>query len=215
MKKRLLLLLLLSLLLFLSFILLISCHKRTNNTNDITTFLKNMESYTTEINMDIKNDKQTINYKATQSYLRGGGYKLELNNNRVFIYKDDNNIYISDKNNGARYVQNKDFDEVFKLSFIGEYIGLLYTNEEIKYDIKKINDIEYSVIHLFIPGNNKNINNAVLYVNTKSMIPERLVIYDVKGKEKIEITYKNFLPNVKIEPSEFLTTFQKESHPLQ
>ena len=72
--------------------------------------------------------------------------------------------------------------------------------------MKNINDIEYTVINLFIPGSNKNINNALLYVNTKSMIPEKMVIYDIKGKEKIKITYTNFLPNVKIEPSEFLVT---------
>jgi outer membrane lipoprotein-sorting protein len=196
-------LLFLSLLLFLSSILLTSCDKKPKDTNDITAFLKNMKSYTTEMNMNITNDKQKINYKAKQAYLRGGGYKLELNNNRVFLYKTDDKIYISDKNNGRSYVQSKDFDEVLKLSFIGEYIGLLYTNEEIKYVIKNINDIEYTVIDLFIPGSNKNINNALLYVNSKSMIPERLVIYDVKGKEKIEITYTSFLPNVKIEPSEF------------
>lgn len=203
MKRR--LLLFLFLLLTLSFMLLTSCNKKPKDTNDITTFLKNMESYTTEMNMDIKNDKQVINYKVRQSYLRGGGYKLELNNNRVFIFKTDDKIYVSDKNSGIKYVQSKDFDEVFKLSFIGEYIGLLYTNEEIKYDVKKVNDIEYTVIDLFIPGNNKNINNALLYVNTKSMIPEKVVIYDSKGKEKIVITYTKFIPNVKIEPSEFLT----------
>ena len=202
MKKN--ILLLLSLLLILSSVLLTSCGKKPKDTNDITTFLKNMESYTTEMNMDVKNDKQKINYKARQSYLQGGGYKLELNNDRVFIYKNDDNIYISDKNNGTKYVQSKDFDEVLKLSFIGEYIGLLYTNEEIKYVIKNINDIEYTVIDLFIPGSNKNINNALMYVNTKTMLPERLVIYDIKGKEKIEITYTKFLPNAKIEPSEFL-----------
>jgi len=201
MKKKLLILILL---LVLSITLLISCNKKPRNTNDILTFLKNMESYTTEMNMDVKNDKQTINYMAKQSYLRGGGYKLELNNSRVFIYKADDKIYIRDKNNGTNYVQSKDFDEVYKLSFIGEYIGLLYTNEEIKYEMKKINDTEYTIINLFIPGSNKNINNALLYVNCKSMIPERLVIYDGKGKEKINITYKNFLINPKIEPTEFL-----------
>lgn len=207
MKKT--IILFLSFLLLLSSALLTSCDKKQKDTYDITTFLKNMESYTTEMNMDVKNDKQRINYKARQSYLRGGGYKLELNNDRVFIYKSDDNIYISDKNSGTKYVQSKDFDEVLKLSFIGEYIGLLYTNEEIKYVIKSINDIEYTVIDLFIPGGNKNINNALLYVNTKSMLPERLVIYDIKGKEKIEITYTNFLPNAKIERAEFLTTSQK------
>lgn len=202
MKKR--LLVLLSLLLLLSSIILTSCGEKLKDTNDITTFLKNMESYTTEMDMVVKNDKQTINYKATQSYLRGGGYKLELNKDRVFIYKNDDKIYINDKNNGTRYTQSKDFDEVLKLCFIGEYIGLLYTNEEIKYVIKNINDIQYTVIDLFIPGNNKNINNALLYVNTKNMIPEKLIIYDTKGKEKIEVIYTNFLPNVKIEASEFL-----------
>lgn len=203
MKK--ILLLCLSFLLLLCSILLTSCNNKPKNTNDIITYLKNMESYTTKMNMAVKNDKQTINYVATQSYLRGGGYKLQLNNNRVFIYKTDEKIYISDKNNGTKYIQSKDFDEVLKLCFIGEYIGLLYTNEEIKYSVETINDIEYSVINLFIPGNNKNVNNAMLYVNSKSMIPEKLLIYDIKGKEKIVITYTDFHPNVKIEPAEFLT----------
>lgn len=184
--------------------LLTSCGDKPKDTNDITIYLKNMESYTTEMNMLVKNDKQVINYKARQSYLRGGGYKLELNKDRVFIYKTDDKIYINDKNNGTSYTQIKDFDEVLKLCFIGEYIGLLYTNEEIKYALEVIKDIEYTVIDLFIPGNNKNINNALLYVNTKNMIPEKLVIYDAAGKEKIEVTYTNFLPNVKIEESEFL-----------
>ena len=202
MKKR--ILLLLSLLLLLSSIILTSCGKKPKDTNDITNYLKNMESYTTEMNMVVKNDKQVTIYKARQAYLRGGGYKLELNKDRVFIYKTDDKIYINDKNNGTKYTQIKDFDEVLKLCFIGEYIGLLYTNEEIKYALETIKDIEYTVIDLFIPGNNKNINNALLYVNTKTMIPEKLVIYDAAGKEKIEVTYTNFIPNVKIEEAEFL-----------
>ncbi|APC42181.1 germination lipoprotein GerS-related protein [Clostridium estertheticum] len=196
-------LLFLSLLFILSSVIFTSCDKTPKDTNDITTFLKNMDSYTTNMNMDIKNDKQTINYKAKQSYLKGGGYKLELNKNRVFIYKSDDKIYIKDKNNGRSYVQSKSFDEVLKLSFIGEYIGLLYTNEEIKYVTKNVNNIEYTVINLFIPGNNKNINNALLYVNNKSMLPEKMIIYDNSGKEKINITYTNFIANLKIEPKEF------------
>ncbi|MBU3176175.1 hypothetical protein KPL47_07310 [Clostridium estertheticum] len=196
-------LLFLSLLFVLTSVLFTSCDKTPKDTNDITTFLKNMDSYTTNMNMDIKNDKQTINYKAKQSYLKGGGYKLELNKNRVFLYKSDDKIYINDKNNGRSYVQSKSFDEVLKLSFIGEYIGLLYTNEEIKYVTKNDNNIEYTVINLFIPGNNKNINNALLYVNNKSMLPEKMIIYDTSGKEKINITYTNFIANLKIEPKEF------------
>lgn len=202
MKKR--LLIISTLLMLLCLLLVISCNKKPKDTNDITTFLKNIESYTTQMSMDVKNERQTINYKATQSYLRGGGYKLELNGDRVFIYKTDDNIYVSDKTSGTKYIQSKDFDEVFKLSFIGEYIGLLYTNEEIKYDIETNNGIEYTVIDLFIPGSNKNINNALLYVNSKSMIPEKMIIYDIKGKEKLHITYANFIPNAKVEPSEFL-----------
>lgn len=193
----------LSLLLLLSSVIFTSCDKKSKDTNDITSYLKNMDSYTTNMSMDIKNDKQTINYKAKQTYLKGGGYKLELNKNRVFIYKSDDKIYVNDKNNGRSYVQSKSFDEVLKLSFIGEYIGLLYTNEEIKYVTKNVNNIEYTVINLFIPGNNKNINNALLYVNNKSMLPEKMVIYDTSGKEKINITYTNFVANVKIEPTEF------------
>lgn len=202
MKKR--ILLCLGFLLFLSSIILTSCDKKVKNVNDITSYLKGMESYTTQMNMVVKNHKQEIIYKATQSYLRGGGYKLELNKDRVFIYKTDDKIYIYDKANGTKYTQIKDFDEVLKLCFIGEYIGLLYTNEEIKYNLEIINDIEYTVIDLFIPSNNKNINNALLYVNNKTMLPEKLVIYDVTKEVKIEVVYTNFIPNIKSDIAEFL-----------
>ena len=57
-------LLFLSLLVLLSSVLFTACNKTPKDTNDITTYLKNMDSYTTNMDMDIKNDKQTINYKA-------------------------------------------------------------------------------------------------------------------------------------------------------
>jgi hypothetical protein len=93
------------------------------------------------------------------------------------------------------YITDKNFDSVYKLSFLQEYIGLLYTDEEIRYSVQTIHDKQYQLIYLTIPGNNRNLNKAIMYVNLENGLPEKVVICDIKGNEVISFIYRNFNPN--------------------
>lgn len=199
MKKKLLILFLMSLTLF---VLLLGCNKNVKNTEKAIDYLKNLNSYSCEMNMKIQNDKQVINYSGKQFYDEKYGYRFELDKNRILIYKD-NKIFVKDLQNGLSYDTDKDFDSVFKLCFIGEYIRLIYTNEKIENSFKNINNEEYQIIHLDIPGNNKNISKSDLYVNVRDDIPKYLIIYDNKGREKINIEYSNFKSNPELQKELF------------
>lgn len=200
MKKGLLIISSIMCLIFL--ISFVGCNKNVKDTEKAIDYLKNLDTYSCDMTMKIQNDKQVVNYSGKQFYDKRYGYRFELDKNRILIYKE-NSISIKDLQNGLSYSTDKDFDSLFKLSFIGEYIGLIYTNETLSSSFKNLNNEEYQVIHLDIPGNNKNINNSDLYINLKDNLPRYLKIYDVKGEEKINIEYSNFKSNPELQKELF------------
>lgn len=195
-------LLILSAVLFVLTFMLSGCGKVEKDPKDVTDFIKNLDSYSTEYVMETKNDKQTITQEGKQFYSKGLGYRMELGQDRVFIYKADK-IYVHDVKNNLKYTTDKNFDSMYKISFVKEYIKLLYTNEEIKYDYKELEGKKYQLIELIIPGGSREVNKAVMYVDAKTCIPQQVLIYDEKGKERVKITYKNFQANPELKEDLF------------
>lgn len=176
--------------------------KKQVNPNDAIDYLKNLNSYSCKLTVHIKNSKQEIEEECKQFYNKKYGHRLDIGDKRVLIYKG-NDILVRDLNNNMQYITDKDFDDVYKLSFLEEYIGLLYTNQNVETSFKNINDREYELIDLTIPGNNRNLNRAVLYVNLEYNYPEKVILYDIKGKERVSFTYKNFVSNAEISEEVF------------
>lgn len=205
MKKKLLILcIILGILL-----LFCSCKKKERNPNTAIEYLKNLNSYTCDVNLHIKNSKQEIDKECKQFYHNKYGNRLDINKDRVLIY-NEKDIRVNDLNNNMNYILEKEFDSVYKLSFIQEYIGLLYTDEEISNSFKKIGDREYQLVRLTIPGNNRNINKAVMYINLENNYPEKVLIYDSKDNEILSFTYSNFMPNPEIQKEIFYIQKTKE-----
>jgi outer membrane lipoprotein-sorting protein len=186
----------------ISLLFLSGCGKDKRDPNVVTTYLKNLDSYTSDVKMNIKNDKQEIIHNIKQFYSKDKGYALILNSSRVMIYKD-NKIYVKDLKNNSVYSQNEEFDVFYKFSFVNEYVKMLYTNEEIKYSYEQIDGEENQLMHFIIPGTNRNFNKAVLYVNIKNNLPEKVIIYDNNGEESVEITYDNFRTDEQYDESIF------------
>lgn len=174
------------------------CGKKQKNTEEVIDYLKNIDTYSCDIEMYVTNDKQNIVYDGRQYYSRNLGYRFEINGERVLLYIGKN-IYVKDLKSQFQYTTEKDFDNMYKLSFIGEYIGLLYTNEEVKNSFKNVDGKEFQVIELIIPGGNRNVHKAELYVNLENYLPDKLLVYDYKNKEKVKVIYKNFLVNSKLD----------------
>lgn len=180
------------------------CGRRKVNTEETLDYLKNLDSYSTDIVMQISNDKQEIKYTGKQIYCRKFGYRFEINGERVLLYIGDK-IYVKDIVGKTDYITDKSFDDFYKLSFIGEYINLLYTDEKIKCSIKKVEKNEYQVIDLCIPGANRNMCRAELYISLPDLKPKKLIIYDNKNKATANIEYENFIPNPDIDEELFKT----------
>ncbi|WP_333861297.1 germination lipoprotein GerS-related protein [Clostridium sp.] len=181
----------------MSFALIIffsSCNKNTKNTEEIIYYLKDLNSYSCNVNISIKNSKEEIKYSGKQFYHVKYGNRLELGKDEIIFYKQDK-VVAKRIGNGSICNYNKNFDSLFKFCFINQYISLIYTNEKIENSFQNINNQQYQIIHLDIPGNNKNISKAELYVSTKNSTPTYLIIYDSDGKERVKVQYTEFKAN--------------------
>lgn len=158
---------------------------------DIITTLSKKQGYKSDVTIEVVNDMQTLVYKGHQVYKKDVAYKLDLNEGRTFTFRGDE-VTVVDKENKRDYKVDKAFDEVLKYGFIGEYIGLIYTNEDIGYKKETINDEELLLIEVLIPGSNRNLFKGIMYVSIKDNLPKKLVIYDEKEKERVRYTYDNF-----------------------
>ncbi|MCR1971081.1 germination lipoprotein GerS-related protein [Clostridium cochlearium] len=178
------------------------CNIKKYNSEDSLDVIRNLKSYSCDCIIKFKNENGLIEYNLKQYYKKGVGTIIELDKDRIFLYKNDK-IYVKDLKNKSKYKLEKDFDEVFKLSILGDFIGLMYTNEDIDINEKTISGIDYDVVSLFIPGVNRNIKKGQLYIDKKGKYPEQLKIFDERGKERIIIQYRNFQGNIEIEDKLF------------
>ncbi|OFI07510.1 hypothetical protein CLOACE_03390 [Clostridium acetireducens DSM 10703] len=176
----------------------ISCFKHSNEQEEVLNYLRELKSYKCNVYVEIKNHKQINKYKCKQYYTKNLGARFDIKEERVIIYKGEN-ILIKDLKNQVQYTTDRDFDEVFKYSFIGEYINSVFSSGNTKSYFKTINNNKYQVIKLMIPGKNKNINKAYMYIKCKDKAPKYLIIYDLNNNEKIKITYENFTPNIELD----------------
>jgi outer membrane lipoprotein-sorting protein len=188
---------LLLILLSITSILGTGCRKRVKAPEEILNSLKEIRTYTANVNIILKNDKQVLKYECRQFFDKSLGYRLEVGSDRVQIHKD-RKIFVDDKKNGSKYVLEDDFDKIYSLSFIGKYIGFLYTNKDIKYSSKDEEGRSFQIIEVILPGDNRNLYKADLYIDKKSCAPEKIIVYDNKSNEKVLIEYSAFVPNEQV-----------------
>lgn len=202
MKKRLIYtLFIIAICLTIAVALFIKGRTRTLDEYNVIDSLSEIKVYKSDITIEVINDRETNKYEGFQTYKKDIGYKLDLKDKRSFTFKGDE-ILVKDKENIKEYTLDKGFDEVFKYGFIGEYIGLIYTNEELEFETETINNSEYFVITTVIPGSNNNICKGSLYYDIKNNRPKKIIIYDNKGRERIIYTYENFNWTDKVEDVE-------------
>ncbi len=154
-------------------------------------YLRFLDCYSTDLEYRIYNNKGVFSEKASLLYHKDKGYRLTLENNRIYTYKG-NKILVNDLDNGKSYELKSTFDEFYKWAFLKSFIELIYTNEEVeKYSINKEGK-KYLFIELYIPQGNENLDKGILMISPESRAPEKLSIYDYKGELKAEIIYNNF-----------------------
>lgn len=178
------------------------CDKKAKDPEYAIDYLKDLDSYSSDVDITIINDKQTINYSGKQIYSKKNGYRFEINGERVLLYIGDK-VYVKDLISSSKYSTDESMNDLYRLTFIRKYIELLYTNEEIKNKMINLQGKNYQIIELEIPGTNRNLNKAELYIDLDNLIPEKLVILDINSKANVTVVYKNFIPNLDVKPELF------------
>ncbi|WP_035292371.1 germination lipoprotein GerS-related protein [Clostridium sp. KNHs214] len=166
-------------------------NKKTEKENEIIDIIKAIDKYSTNIEITTINSRQKIQLKGKQTYVKGEVAKLEINGVRQMVYEGEK-VRIKDIENKKKYSIDESFDSLYKLSFIDEYIKLIYNNEKIKYKYKKLDGNEYLVVIMDLPYNNRNLSKVNLYLDCKDKKPYKVVIYNKKDEEKVNILYKKF-----------------------
>lgn len=183
------------------------CYFKIDKTQKSLDYIKSLKSYTSDAHIILQNDKQNIEYDMKQYYKKNMGVRLELNSDRIYICKGDK-IYVNDTKSGFKYSLSGDFENIVKLSSVGEYIRLIYTNEEIKTYFKDISGIKYQVLEIYLSNLNRNLDKGKLYINTETKLPEFVEVYDLNNKVKFKVLYKNFVANAEFN-EELLSTEAK------
>lgn len=190
------------LLILLAIISIITCmgctNKKDEDINKYTSYLKSLDTYSSNVKVTIKNSKQNVEHNIKQIYSKDEGKYLQVNDERcIWILKDK--TMIKDLKNNKVYEQKEEMDYSYKLSFISEYIKRLYVNETVNYSFEKINDCSYALIEFLICDNNRNYEKAVLYLNAENSLPEKVIVYDGEGNESVIIQYNEFKGNINID----------------
>lgn len=145
------------------------------------------DKYSSKAKFIIKNSVREYEEDTQIYYDKNLGMRIEFGEQRVKIYKDGH-VIMSD--NGEQYEIDENFDIVYPLAFSGSL--LKNKINYIKEGKEEWGDIEYVEVNIDLPGKNKHINNATIYIDKVKKTPIVTKVYDQKGMEKIVIVYYDF-----------------------
>lgn len=193
-------------LLIMSFIMVIvyGCSFKAKDSKELSAYFAGIKTYSANIQIEIYNDKQKLNYTGVQFHVKGIGNRLELNKERIAIYKQDK-TYFQDLKNGQRYALNNEAMSMYNISFVDEFVKYLYTEGEKDIVYKEVQGLEYEIITISMLNNNRDIKKAVLYINLKEKAPRLMAFYDANGNEKVMIKYRAFNCKAKVDSKLFNT----------
>ena len=185
---------------------------KTGSTHEkVQKMLTELESYEAEITITRISNKGENTYGAKQWYLISGEYKMEItspndvagnytiyNGNKVCQYnpKMNTSVAIEVEENQAR-------NELFLGQFIKNY---LKSEEVAIHVVENLEEGTSTVLEAIIPGNYKYTATEKLWIDNKTILPTRLVIYDIDGNERYIVEYNEFVYNGDIDPKVFEIT---------
>lgn len=195
---------------FIMFVLALAGCSNASDTDEYANIqdkLVNMESYSCEAEVTFYSNKGENKYTINQQAKNDGRYFLEttspdsvkgniilFDGNMLWQYNPnlDSKISVGDKDKMER-------KEICLFTFLENYLK----SKDVALETANIDESIYTILEAKIPGGNKYFDSEKLFINNETKAPERLVIYDTEGKERVLVTYNNFVYNPEIEDSKF------------
>ena len=193
----------------LSLFALVGCSKIVKNDDYPTIQEKmiNMETYSSSGNVTYISNKGQTSYNINQYVKKDGKYILKTNTPEDFagnIILFDGNILwqYNPKLDSKISVGEKDKMERKEISLFS-FLENHTKSQDIAMETANIDDEMYTILEAKIPGGNKFFDSEKLWINNKTKSPEKLVIYDTEGKERIILEIKEFEYNPNFEDEMF------------
>ncbi|WP_250278402.1 hypothetical protein [[Clostridium] colinum] len=190
--------------------ILAGCSKNKEDKDDYVSVQEkfvNMEAYSCNAEVTFYSNNGENKYNIAQQAKNDGRYYIEatspdnvkgniilFDGNILWQYNPtlDSKISVGDKDKMAR-------KEICLFSFLENHLK----SKDIALETANIDDNVYSVLEAKIPGGNKYFDSEKLWINNETKAPEKLIIYDTEGKERILVEYDNFIYNPQIQDSKF------------
>lgn len=190
-------------LIFLGTMLIVSCNfeEPTDEElfNELQKTLNNMNSYSCSADIIITGNKSPAEYSANHLFLKPNKYRIEYEDAKQIISYDGNKTYIvyPDVDKSIIIKDSKEHEKDRNL-FIGYFIQLLFTSEDLQLESDKDGDKDYLVISVDLPGNNIYRNSQKLWINKNNLKPYKMIVLNKDGEETVKVYYKDFKYNIKI-----------------
>ncbi|SHH48403.1 germination lipoprotein GerS [Tepidibacter thalassicus] len=157
--------------------------------------ITNLKSYSCIARINVFGNKSSKEYIVKHYYKAPDYYKLETLSpsnirGKVTIYNKDNII-----------VKNPNCKDEFRITykgienrylFVGDFIKNILENE----NLDVFSDRYFLILETSIPGSSFYFSKEKIYIDKKTLKPNKLEIIDSNGKKRFIVIYKEFKYNV-------------------
>lgn len=169
--------------------------------------LINMNSYSADSSLTYISNKGESNYNIKQFVRKDGKYILQtiypdslkghfilFDGNILWQYNPsiDSKISVGDKDKLER-------KEISLFSFIQNYTK----SKDVSVETSSSDNNLYTILEAIIPSSNQYFASEKLWINNKSKLPEKLVIFDKDGRQRVVLSFSNFSYNPNLDDSIF------------
>ncbi|AOY74839.1 germination lipoprotein GerS-related protein [Clostridium formicaceticum] len=161
--------------------------------------ISTMESYQCTVKIYIDNGKEEVEYVFQQIFKAPNQYRLEVLapstlKGNLTIYNGKTAWLYHPSINQVRKIDNFNQSQE-QMMFIGYFLKNYITSKESVYETETLEGKDYFVLSTKIPGGNHYFSQQELWIEKQQMIPEKLYIYDAKGKTRFKVYYEDFIYN--------------------
>lgn len=167
--------------------------------NELQKTINDIENYSCKAEITIIGNKGTSEYLATHLFSKPNKYRIEYHDGKQTISYDGNKTYFIYPNiDKSSVIRDSKKVEKDRNLFIGYFMELIVTTEEIQLENKKSGERDYFVISLDIPGNNIYRAKEKVWIDKENFQPYKMVVLDKDQSERVIVYYKEFEYNIDI-----------------
>lgn len=169
--------------------------------------LNEIESYEAQVEITSMGNKEPNKYLMKQWFKKPNMYRLEALEPESIKGKitvsDGNKAWIHHPAVDQKWMMQKFSHSEEQNMFLGYFIKNCLESENTSLAKKELEREEYLLIQTDIPGNHAYYSKEVLWLNTITMKPYLLQVFDTKNQLRIEVKYLEFEYDPKLEDSLF------------